>query len=289
VKFGLIYPQTEFPPDRAVVDDYIQLAETLGFSHIGAYDHVLGANPDRPGGWKGPYTHQDPFLEPFVLFSYMAARSRTLGFITAILVLPQRQTALAAKQAATLDVLCGGKLRVGIGNGWNEVEFGALGERFHNRGRRIEEQVAVIRRLWTEPLVDVKGRWHSIDDAGINPLPLQRPIPIWFGGHDDRVLQRAARLGDGWLPNFRSPEQAKEKLESLWTYLEQAGRSPKSFGLEARLGYEDGDPERWRHLIDGWREAGATHIALNTMRAGLATPADHMAAIRRFAETVMTP
>jgi probable F420-dependent oxidoreductase len=284
--FGVIYPQTEYPPDPAAVRDFAQTVEGLGFSHVVAYDHVLGANPERPGGWKGPYTHQSAFLEPFVLYSYMAACTTRLGFLTGILILPQRQTAIVAKQAATLDVLSGGRLRLGVGLGWNEVEYVALGKNFHDRGRRMDEQVEVLRRLWTEPLVSFQGRDHRIDDAGLNPLPVQRPIPIWFGGRDDRVLRRAARLGDGWIPNYRSAEDARPALEKLAGYLAEQARPWEGFGLEARIPYRDGDPTAWRPVIEAWRQAGATHIGLNTMGAGLASAADHLAALRKFAEAV---
>lgn len=286
MNLGVIFPQTEFPPDASAIKDYVETTEGLGFTHIGAYDHILGANRNRPGGWSGPYSHVDTFMEPFVLYSYMAALSTRLGFLTAILVLPQRQTALVAKQAGTLDILCGGRLRLGVGNGWNEVEFQALGEDFHTRGRRIEEQVEVLRRLWTEPLVSIHGRWHQIDDAGVSPLPIQRPIPIWFGGHDDRVLRRMARLGDGWLPGFRSPEEAGPGLERLAQVLEEAGRSAGDFGLEIRLGYGDGDPLSWRRQAERWKDLGATHLSLNTMRVGFKTPADHLEAMGRFAEAM---
>ncbi len=205
---GLVYPQTEYPPDPAAVRDYAQAAEALGYSHVLAYDHILGANPDRPGGWTGPYTYRDPFMEPFLLFTYMAAVTTRLGFIPGILILPQRETTLVAKQAAVLDVLCGGRLRLGVGTGWNEVEYIAAGYDFHTRGARQEEQIEVLRRLWTQELVTFKGRWHDIPDAGLNPLPVQRPIPIWLGGHADVVLRRIARLGDGWLPGFRTAEAA---------------------------------------------------------------------------------
>ena len=283
--FGVIYPQTEYPPEPAAVRDFAQTVEGLGFAHVVAYDHVLGANPERPGGWKGPYTHQSAFLEPFVLYSFMAACTTRLGFLTGILILPQRQTALVAKQAATLDVLSGGRLRLGVGLGWNEVEYVGLGEDFHNRGRRMEEQLEVLRRLWTEPLVSFHGREHHIDDAGLNPLPRQRPIPIWFGGHDDRVLRRAARYGDGWIPNFRSAADARPALEKLGAHLGVQGRSLSGFGLEARIPYRDGDPAVWLAAIEAWRQVGATHIGLNTMGAGLAA-ADHLAAVRKFAEAV---
>ena len=202
MQIGVVYPQTEFGDDPNAMKDYAQTVEGLGYSHVLAYDHVLGANPNRPGGWNGPYTHETAFMEPLTLFAYMAAVTQKLGFTTGIIILPQRQTALVAKQAACLDILCNGKLRLGVGLGWNEVEYVALNEDFHNRGKRIEEQVELLRKLWTEPLVTFNGRWHTIQDAGLKPMPVQQPIPIWFGGHADPVLQRVARLGDGWMPNY---------------------------------------------------------------------------------------
>ena len=283
---GLVYPQTEYPTDPAAVRDYAQTAEALGFTHVLAYDHVLGANPDRPGGWTGPYTHRDPFMEPFVLFTYMAAVTTRLGFIPGILILPQRETALVAKQAATLDVLCSGRLRLGVGTGWNEVEYVALSQEFSTRGRRQEEQLEVLRLLWTQELVTYKGRWHDIPDAGINPLPVQRPIPLWFGGHANVVLRRAARLGDGWLPGFRTAEAAREHLDRLDGYLAEAGRDRTAFGLEPRLHWGNGDLDALGRALEGWRAAGATHISLNTMGAGFRTAGEHLAAIRLFAENM---
>ena len=282
---GLVYPQTEYPTDPAAVRDYAQTAEALGFTHVLAYDHVLGANPDRPGGWSGPYTHRDPFMEPFVLFTYMAAVTTRLGFIPGILILPQRETALVAKQAATLDVLCGGRFRLGVGTGWNEVEYVALAQDFSTRGQRQEEQLEVLRLLWTQELVTFKGRWHDIPDAGINPLPVQRPIPLWFGGHADVVLRRAARLGDGWLPGFRTAEAAREHLDRLDGYLAEAGRDRATIGLEPRLHWGNGDLDALGRALEGWRAAGATHISLNTMGAGFRTAGEHLAAIRHLAET----
>lgn len=284
---GLVYPQTEYPADPAAVRDYAQTAEALGFSHILAYDHVLGANPDRPGGWTGPYTYQTPFMEPFVLFSHMAAVTTRLGFATGILILPQRETALVAKQAATLDVLCGGRLRLGIGTGWNEVEYVALGQDFHTRGRRQEEQIEVLRALWTQELVTFKGRWHDIPDAGLNPLPVQRPIPLWFGGHADVVLRRLARLGDGWMPGFRTAAAAAETLATLDGYLAAAGRSRADIGLEPRLHWGDGDLDALGRTLAGWRAVGATHVSLNTMGAGFDTASGHLAAIRSFADNML--
>jgi probable F420-dependent oxidoreductase len=286
MRIGVVFPQTEYGNDPAALRDYAQTAEALGFTHILAYDHVLGANPDRPGGWQGPYTCHTPFHEPFVLFGFMASVTQKIEFTTGIIILPQRQTALVAKQAATLDVLSGGRLRLGIGLGWNEVEYAALNANFRDRGRRIEEQAVVLRQLWSQPLVTFDGRWHTIPDAGINPLPVQRPIPLWFGGHAEAVLRRAARLGDGWMPNYRTPTEAQPALALLERCLAEAGRSRADFGVEARLPFGDGNPETWLATLRGWQAIGATHLSINTMGCGFATPAAHLNALRRFAEVV---
>ncbi len=289
MKFGVVYPQVEFGNDVTAIRDYAMLAEELGYHHVLAYDHVLGANPERPGGWSGPYTHQTPFQEPLVLFAFMAGVTTRLRFTTGIIILPQRQTALVAKQAATLDVLSGGRLRLGVGIGWNEVEYAALNQDFHNRGKRVEEQVEVLRLLWQQPLVTYSGRWHTIPDAGLNPLPIQRPIPIWFGGHSEAVLKRTARLGDGWMPNYRTPDAARPSLDLLGKFLSDAGRDLANFGIEARIAYGDGNPETWTQLISAWERAGATHITFNTMGSGFREPSDHLNAIHEFAESVELP
>lgn len=286
MNIGFVYPQTEFGNDPLAIRDLAQTAEGLGFTHVLAYDHVLGVNPDRSESWDGPYDFQTPFQSPLLLFSYMAAVTNQLGFITGILILPQRQTALVAKQAATLDVLSAGRLRLGVGIGWNKPEYTALGENFHDRGRRIEEQVRLMRQLWTQPLVNYTGRWHTIPDAGINPLPIQRPIPIWFGGHAEPVLRRAATIGDGWIPNYRRAEDAQPTLNRVEGYLEQAGRDKSSFGVEARIRYEDGEPASWEQLLGDWQDGGATHISFNTMQVGFETPAKHLAALKLFATTM---
>jgi probable F420-dependent oxidoreductase len=286
MKIGVVYPQTEYGSDPIAIRDYAQTAEGLGYSHILAYDHVVGANPDRPGGWKGPYTYLTPFHEPFTLFAYMAGVTEAIGFTTGIIILPQRQAVLVAKQAATLDVLSGGRLRVGVGLGWNEVEYISLGEDFHTRGRRIEEQVQLMRELWTRPLVSFSGRWHTIPDAGINPLPVQRPIPVWFGGHAEPALRRIARLADGWMPNYRSAAEAGPALELLERTLSEAGRDREGLGLEARIPYGEGDPDTWEALIRDWTVIGATHFTINTMGAGFETSARHLDALRKFAGAV---
>jgi len=287
MKIGIVFPQTEFgSTDPLALRDYAQTVEALGFSHVLAYDHVLGANPDRPGGWTGPYTFNNPFIEPFLLFTYMAAVTTRLAFIPGVLILPQRQTTLVAKQAATLDVLCNGRLRLGVGLGWNTVEYTALNENFHNRGKRFEEQIEVLRLLWTQELVTYEGRWHNIPDAGLNPMPVQRPIPLWFGGYVDVVLRRVARMGDGWLPGHRSAEAARPALDALARYIEEAGRKPEDIGLEPRIHYGDGNPDEWLAILEGWRAAGATHVSFNTMGRGFDTPEKHLEAASRFLEAV---
>jgi len=283
MKIGVVFPQTEIGSDPAAIRDYAQTAEGLGYSHLLAYDHVLGANPQRPGGWSGPYTYLTPFHEVFVLLGYLAAVTRRLGLVTGVLILPQRQTALVAKQAASLDVLSGGRLRLGVGLGWNAVEYAALNENFHNRGRRIEEQVALMRRLWSEPLVDYKGKWHTVPDAGLNPLPVQRPIPIWFGGSAEAVLRRIARLGDGWIAPQRKAEDVRPVLDMLERFIEQAGRERSQVGLEVRIPYEAGNPTAWETAMRAWQAAGATHLSLNTMDSGFNTPQEHLKAMRKFA------
>jgi probable F420-dependent oxidoreductase len=286
LKIGLTFPQTEFASDAGAIREYAQTAEALGYSYILAYDHVLGANPERPGGWNGRYTYQSSFEEPLVLFSYMAALTQRIEFAPGIIILPQRQTALFATQAATLDVLCNGRLRVGVGLGWNQVEYAALNEDFHTRGRRIEEQVSLLRQLWTQPLVQFSGRWHNIPDAGLNPLPVQRPIPLWFGGTADAAIKRLAELGDGWMVNYRKPADALAGIQKVYGYIDAAGRAKASFGIDVRIPYGDGNPDAWLALIAEWQDAGATHLSLNTMGSGFDAPGKHLLAIRRFAEAV---
>jgi probable F420-dependent oxidoreductase len=289
MKIGVVFPQIEFRPDPIAIRDYAQAVEGLGFSHMHAYDHILGANPERPGGWTGPYTFMHPFFEPFILFSYLAGLTHKIEFATGILILPQRQTALVAKQAATLDVLSNGRLRLGVGNGWNEIEYTALGENFHNRGKRMEEQVRLLRLLWTQPLVKFEGRWHNIPNAGINPLPIQRPIPIWFGGSDDRVLRRMAQLGDGWIPGTRPIEQMRPLLDKLARYLAEAGRDRACFGIDSRLNLSQIGPDGWTSFIRTWEELGATHLTVNTMGCGYETTSAHIEALKQFAGVIGLP
>jgi probable F420-dependent oxidoreductase len=284
MRIGVVFPQTEIGTDAAVIREFGQAAEQLSYNHILAYDHVLGANPASRPGWLPPYTHRSTFHEPLVLFSYLAGLTKTIELVTGVLILPQRQTALVAKQAAALDVLSGGRLRLGIGIGWNPVEYEALGEDFNSRGQRSEEQVELLRLLWTQELVSFDGRWHKISDAGINPLPVQRPIPIWFGGGDDRVLRRLSRLGDGWFPQLPPGEKCRAAIEKIATYARDAGRDPKTIGIEGRMTISAASAETWQEQIEAWKELGATHLSVNTMNAGFSNPAAHLDAIRNFSE-----
>lgn len=283
MKYGVVYPQTEYGSDPAAIKDYAQQAEDLGYNHVLVYDHILGANPDTHPDLVGPYRFYHTFQSPLLLFSFMAAVTERLEFTTGIIILPQRETALFAKQAATLDVLSGGRLRLGLGIGWNPVEYTSLSQDFSTRGKRIEEQVEVLRLLWTQLLVKYKGRWHDIPDAGINPLPVQQPIPIWFGGHAEAVLRRTAMMADGWMPNYRRAADAQRTIQLLDQFLAQAGRNREELGIEARIHYGEGDPEEWSARVREWEAAGATHISFNTMASGFETPAEHLLAISRMA------
>ena len=281
MRLGVVFPQTEIGCDPAVIREFAQAAEGLGYDHILTYDHVIGADPASRPGWRPPYTYKDSFHEPFVLFGYFAGLTKAIELVTGILILPQRQTVLVAKQAAALDVLSGGRLRLGIGIGWNHVEYEALGENFSDRGRRSEEQVELMRKLWTHELVTYEGRWHKVIDAGLNPLPIQRPIPVWFGGSDDRALRRMARLGDGWFPLMSPDESCRAAIEKLHTYAREAGRDPKEIGIEGRIMVGQRSPEEWAKDMEAWKSLGATHVTVNTMKSGLRSPTNHIDAIKR--------
>jgi probable F420-dependent oxidoreductase len=286
MRIGAIFPHFEFGSDPEAVRTYARAAEDHGLAHIGADDHVIGPNPDRPGGYTGWTTFHTAFLEPFVLFGFMAAVTARIEFATCVLILPQRQAVLAAKQAATLDVLSGGRLRLGIGNGWNEIEYQSLGMDFANRARRIEEQVTLMRRLWSEAHVDFNGRYHRVPDAGLNPLPPRGSIPIWFGGQSDPVIRRAARLGDGWMPLYANIEEAAGGLALFDACLREAGRQRADVGIEARIPYGAGDPGRWRELLAGWRAGGATHASLVATGSGLQGATEHIRALETFAKGI---
>jgi len=284
MQIGVTFPQTEIGADPLVIRDYAQAVEGLGYSHLVAFDHVLGADPAHRPGWSG-YTWRDMFHEPFVLFGYLAALTH-LELLPAVIILPQRQTVLVAKQAAEVDVLTGGKLRLGVGVGWNPVEYEALGMNFHMRGRVEEEQIEVLRLLWSQEIVSYKGQFHTITEAGLNPLPVRRSIPIWMGGRADALLRRTARLGDGWLPQGKPDGRMREAVERLQSYITEAGRDPRKVGIEARMNAREGDLDEWVRQTEGWRDLGATHISINTMGAGFKSPGEHIEAIRRYKEAV---
>jgi probable F420-dependent oxidoreductase len=284
MRIGVTFPQTEIGADPGAIREYAQAADQLGYTHLLAYDHVVGADVSNRPDWRGPYTSETMFHEPFVLFGFLAGITRRLEFVTGIVILPQRQTVLVAKQAAEVDVLSGGRFRLGVGIGWNEVEYEALGENFRNRARRSEEQIALLRQLFSERIVTFHGKYHTVEAAGIHPLPVQQPLPIWLGGGSDATLQRTARLADGWFPQRPPDDTAREMVESLHRYAQEAGRDPQSIGVEARLNLGTTPEGEWEGFIERWRALGATHLAINTMNAGLASPSEHIATIRRFAE-----
>ena len=281
MRIGVVFPQTELGGDPAVVRAYGQRVEELGFTHILAYDHVVGADPSVHQGWQGPYDIDTTFHEVFVMFGYLAAVT-SLELVTGVIILPQRQSVLVAKQAAEVDLLTGGRFRLGIGLGWNAVEFEALGENFTNRGKRSEEQVEVMRRLWTERSVTFNGQYHTVTGAGLAPMPNHRPIPVWFGAASDRALERAGRLGDGWFPMVGPGPGLDHAREQVKRGAVAAGRDADSLGMEGRVNWT-GDRDKAASDIATWEAAGATHLSVNTMSAGLAAVDDHLAALEQIA------
>jgi probable F420-dependent oxidoreductase len=281
MRIGVVFPQTELAADPGVLRSYGQRVEELGFTHILAYDHVVGADPEVHQGWAGPYDINTTFHEPFVMFGYLAAVT-SLELVTGVIILPQRQSVLVAKQAAEVDLLTEGRFRLGIGLGWNAVEYEALGESFTNRGKRSEEQVEVMRKLWTERSVTYTGKYHTVTGAGLAPLPTQRPIPVWFGAGSDRAYERAGRLGDGWFPMMDPGPGLDYAREQVTRAAVSAGRDPESFGMEGRVSWT-GDPDEVAAEIAAWKAAGASHLSVNTMKAGLANVDEHLAALERVA------
>ena len=290
MKLGAVLPTSEIDADPAAIRDYARAAEALGYDHLVLFDHVVGEDPkNRPEG-RGGIDIGDKFHEPFVLFGFLAGLTERIKLSTGILILPQRQTALVAKQAAEADALSGGRLRLGVGAGWNRIEFEALGAEFEGRGRRMEEQVSVLRALWTEELVTFDGNWHTINNVGLNPMPVQRPIPIWFGGHADAVLERIGRLGDGWIisPNSVGLERVASKIERIRAAALKAGRDPASIGMDTWVRLEERPIEAWLEEVRKWQATGVEEIALNTQRSGCVSVADHIAALERCKEVFDT-
>jgi len=294
MQLGVALPLIDIGGAPEVVRDFAQAAEDCGYDHLAAPDHVLGANVANRPDWGDRNTSADLFHDPFVLFGFLSACTQRIGFSTQVLILPQRQTALVAKQAACLDVLSGGRFRLGVGVGWNPVEFVALNEDFSNRGKRSEEQVAVMQALWAEPHVTFEGRWHRIDDAGINPLPAGRRVPLWFGGHEDVTLQRIAKWGDGWIMLAYPPDETAEAaFATLRGHMEAAGRDPASIGIEVWTSTAAADPEAWRDEVRFWKQAGVSHVTLNNTfgrmhheRIPERSVDAHTTAMRRYQEAV---
>jgi probable F420-dependent oxidoreductase len=284
MQIGVTFPQNEIGADPAGVREYVQAVEEAGYKHLVIYDHVLGADPTNRPGWRG-YTDKSLFHEPFVLFGYLAAFSK-LELATAVTILPQRQTALVAKQTAEIDVLTGGKFRLGVGVGWNPVEYEGLGMDFSTRGRAVEEQIEVLRLLWSQEVVSYKGKFHTITEAGLNPLPIKRSIPIWMGGSADALLKRTARLADGWFPLGNPDDAMRTTLEKLRQYIQEAGRETSAVGIEARVNASDGNIEEQARLTKEWRDLGATHISINTMNTGFTSLSEHIQAIQNYIKAV---
>lgn len=287
MQVGVVFPQTEIGPDPEGVKAYAQAVEQLGFRHLMVYDHVVGADASVRPGWSGAYNAESQFHEPMVLFGYLAAIAPSLELVTAVIILGQRQTALVAKQAAEVDILTGGKLRLGVGIGWNDVEYEALGMNFHNRGRRFEEQIQLMRRLWTEPVVSFEGKHHRVTAAGLNPLPVQRPIPVWIGASAEPAIKRAAEIADGYFPQRPLEGGWPATFEKVRGWRRAAGRETEPFGIDARVNTASGGPDGWRKQADDWRAlGGVTHLTVNTMNAGLRGPDEHIARLREAARAL---
>ncbi len=284
MEIGVILPQTEIGPDVGAVRSYGQGVEGLGFRHVVAYDHVVGADPAVHQGWDGPYDIDTEFHEPFVLFGYLAGCT-SLELVTGITILPQRPTVLVAKQAAEVDLLTGGNFRLGVGIGWNPVEYEALGQEFTTRGVRLEEQVALLRQLWTTRSVTVDGRFDRVTGAGIAPLPVQRPIPIWLGGASPRAFARMGRLADGWFPMVQPGPQLDSARQIIDAAAREAGRDPATIGMEGRVEWR-GDVDDLVKRVERWAGVGATQVSINTMRAGLGTVDAHLGALAVAAEAL---
>jgi probable F420-dependent oxidoreductase len=282
VNIGVVFPQTEIGAGADAVRSYATGVEELGFTHLLAYDHVLGADPAVHEGWNGPYDISTTFHEPLVLFGYLAALT-SLELVTGIIILPQRQTALVAKQAAEVDLLTGGRFRLGIGLGWNAVEYEALGKSFADRGDRMTEQVTLLRRLWTERTVTHAGSYERVTGAGLAPLPVQQPIPVWFGAQSRRAYLRTGQLGDGWFPQVPPGPRLDEAKSIVDQAATEAGRDPAKLGMEGRVSWRDGGAEQVAQRAGSWRDAGASHVSVNTMGAGLASVDDHLAALAAVA------
>ena len=278
-----LFPTRDIGTDPTKIRDWAQAAEGLGYHCIEVADHVFGAAPR--GDWKPVYSELDPFHETFTTMAFLAACTKTIKLCSGVLILPQRQTGVVAKQAAEVDILSGGRLRLGVGVGWNHVEYEALGTEWKTRGARQAEQIEVMRRLWTEDLVTFSGRFHNLVDVNLLPVPVQRPIPIWFGGSSDAVIKRAARIGDGWMPILAPDAQGEAKLAMLREHLKSFGRDPAAFGLEGWLRMNEPDPQLWAAAGHGWKRLGAQMVMLYPMYR-MPKLDEQIETLRRFKEVM---
>lgn len=295
MELGALFPTRELPVDADVIREWTHHVVESGFSYIVVPDHVFGVDPAHHPEWaaqwphsagvRAPYTAEHVFHDPLVLFGFFAAIC-DLELATGILVLPQRQTAVVAKQAAEVDVLCKGRLRLSVGIGWNPVEYEALGVAFHDRGARIEEQIEVMRLLWTSPVVEFEGRFHHLVGVGVSPLPVQRPIPVWLGGESSRVLERIGRLGDGWSTGSKAHpgEEFASKVGLIRRAAREAGRDGDEIGVEVRLWVGDRSRQELKQLLSDWTRVGPTGVIVDTMNAGRATLDEHAEALQRVAD-----
>ena len=278
MQIGVVYPQTELPADPGTVRRYVARVEELGFRHVLAYDHVVGADPALYPDWRGPYNLDSTFHEPLVLYGFLAAITE-LELVTGIIIAPQRQTVLLAKQAAEVDILTGGRCRIGLGIGWNQVEYEALGQDFTTRGRRLEEQMGLLRTLWTERSVTFEGHFDRVTGAGLAPLPTRRPIPIWLGGQSPAAYRRIGKLADGWFPQIPPGPRLDEAATTVAEAASQAGRAPDAIGMEGRISHGPGSTDELVKHAQRWRDAGASHVSVNTMGSGRRSLEAHLDAL----------
>lgn len=285
MEIGAVFPHNEIGTDPQAIKDYAQGVEELGVTHLLIYDHVLGADRDRPGGFEGPYDKDVAFHEPFTTFAFIAAVTKKLDMITTVMILPQRQTVLVAKQAAELAILSNNRFKLGIGVGWNAVEYTGLNENFKNRGKRQAEQVELMRLLWESEVLEFKGDYHHIDKASINPRP-SKSVPIWFGGGAPQLIERCADLGDGWIPLMGPNEEARKTLAAIKEKRESKGLDWDNFGVQAQAQYAGGDEERWNKHAEKWRDLGATHLAIATHNAEPTNVDGHLSRIKEYLSAV---
>ena len=275
MKIGLQYPAATVGADPSEMREFAQAAEGLGYAHLTVFEHIVGVRPQ-----PGEREHHAEYHELLTMLSFLAGATSTIGLLTAVLVLPMRQAVVVAKQAAEVDFVSGGRLRLGIGVGRSPREYEATGADYHNRGRRIEEQLSLMRKLWTEEWVTFHGEWHQANDIGLTIPPVQRPIPVWMGGGSDRALERMGRMSDGWLSTKLEPTAGG--MAKIRASAAAAGRDPTSVALEGRLEIQGTTPDAWAAGVEAWAEVGATHLTIR----GDGTPAEQIELARRFKDEV---